>query len=111
MPQTNESILKSQHFELIYAQLGFLYIVIPVAPHPHNQPKPGAPNATNEVIRPMSQLNPYGWNPSPYNRNPHGNHYGPNLPFPRIVGQLSPLMPMIRGIVLTHLPPRFHLME
>jgi hypothetical protein len=61
-PQSEEeAIRKSQQFDLIYAQSGYLYTVFLDAPRPIplGQDKPGMSHAADELIGSMTHLNPY----------------------------------------------------
>ena len=52
-----EAILKSQLFDLIHAQPGYLYTVIPDAPHASSSYRdaPGASHAADDIIGSISQ--------------------------------------------------------
>ena len=57
-PQSEEeAILKAQQFDLIYAQSGYLYTVIPDAPRPSTSYRdaPGAFHAVDDIIGSISQ--------------------------------------------------------
>ena len=57
-PQSEEeAILKAQQFDLIYAQSGYLYTVIPDAPRPSTSycDAPGASHAVDDIIGSVSQ--------------------------------------------------------
>ena len=58
MPQTKDgAILKAQTFDLIYAQSGYLHVVLPHASWPTSSttPKLGISHTTNELIGSMNQ--------------------------------------------------------
>ena len=57
-PQSEEeAILKAQQFDLIYAQSGYLYTIIPDAPRPSTSYRnaPGASHVANDIIESVSQ--------------------------------------------------------
>jgi hypothetical protein len=63
-PQSeDESIIKYQYFDLIYAQSGYLYTILPDAPKPipFGQEKLGLSHAVDGLIGSMTHLNPYGY--------------------------------------------------
>lgn len=86
MPQTEEEvILTAKKFDLIYAQSGYLYTVIPDAPcnRSTDLDKPRASHAADGVIRSIAHgpANHFSGASTSYNQNPYGysmycNHYG-----------------------------------
>jgi hypothetical protein len=68
MPQ-NE--YKAQKFDLIYSQSGYLYMVLPDAPHPlpFNQENLDASHSADGLIGAITQFNPYGKHIHVYGNN------------------------------------------
>ena len=74
-PQSKEeAILKAQQFDLIYAQSGYLYTIIPDAPHPSTSYHDalGASHTMDDIIplvsqQPQPQLTPLSITPQPSN--------------------------------------------
>jgi hypothetical protein len=106
-PQSKEySITKAQHFNLIYAQSGYLYIVIPNAPRhvPFGQEKPGMSHATDELIGTTTHHNLYIRTPPMYGTPQYPLIYGRPYYYPPPLYQqpyhVSPPPPM-SGPLLT----------
>jgi hypothetical protein len=78
-PQSEEeAISKAQQFDLIYAQSGYLYIVIPDAPRPvpFGQDKPGMSHMVDGLIGTMTHHNPYIQPPPMYGTPQYLSIYG-----------------------------------
>jgi hypothetical protein len=73
-----ESISNAQHFELIYAQSGYLYTILLDAPRPipFGQDKPGLSHAADGLIGSMNHIDHYS-HPSPaYGAHQYPQPYG-----------------------------------
>jgi hypothetical protein len=78
-PQSEEeAINKAQQFDLIYAQSGYLYTVLPDAPRPvpFGQDKPGMSHAVDGLIGTMTHHNPYIQPPPMYGTPQYPSIYG-----------------------------------
>ena len=64
-PQTEEASLQiAVKYDLIYAQSGYVYIVLPDLPRPGGANAPGASHSTNGIVGALS--NPYAQPPVGY---------------------------------------------
>jgi hypothetical protein len=100
-PQSEEEdINKAKQFDLIYAQLGYLYIVLPNAPRPipFGQDKPGVSHVTDGLIGSMTDLNHYAHPSHAYGAHPYLKPYGGTSYYPPPTHQhsypISPPPPM-----------------
>jgi hypothetical protein len=78
-PQSEEeAISKDQNFDLIYAQFGYLYIILPDAPRPipFGQDKPGMSHTTNGLIGTTTHHNTYNQSPPMYGAPQYPHPYG-----------------------------------
>jgi hypothetical protein len=78
-PQTEEeAISKTQQFELIYAQSGYLYMVLPDAPRPmpFGQDKPGMSHSADGLIGNTTHHNPPPQQPPMYGTPQYPSAYG-----------------------------------
>jgi hypothetical protein len=78
-PQSEEeAINKAQQFDLIYAQSGYLYTVLPDAPRPipFGQDKPGMSHAADGLIGTTTHHNPYSQPPPMYGAPQYPQPYG-----------------------------------
>jgi hypothetical protein len=84
-PQTEEeSIRKAQWYDLIYAQSGYLYTVLPDAPRPvpFSQDKPGMSHSANGLIGTTTHHNLYTQPPPMYGTPQYPSMYGRPPYFP-----------------------------
>jgi hypothetical protein len=91
-PQTEEeAIIKAQQFDLIYAQSGYLYIVLHDAPRPipFGQDKPGMSHAVDGLIGSMMHHNPYNQPPPIYGEPHYPQPYGGPYYYPPLTYQQS----------------------
>jgi hypothetical protein len=78
-PQSEEeAINKAQQFDVIYAQLGYLYTVLPDAPRPvpFGQDKPDMSHAADGLIGTTTHHNPYIQPPPMYDTPQYPQPYG-----------------------------------
>jgi hypothetical protein len=106
-PQTEEeAIRKAQHYDLIYAQSGYLYTVLNDAPRPipFSQEKPGMSLLADGLIGTTTHYNPYIQPPPMYGTPQYPSMYGgppyyppPPYQYPYLVA----LPPPISGLFST----------
>jgi hypothetical protein len=79
-----ESIIKEQQFDLIYAQSGYLYKVFLDAPRPipFGQDKPAMSHAADGLIGSMTHINPYGHSSPTYDAHQYLQPYGGTYYYP-----------------------------
>jgi len=101
----DKSITKSQQFDLIYSQSGYLYYVLLDSPHhlPFGQDKPGASHVVNGLIGSMAHIHPRAQLVPMFGANqylpPYGGYpYYPSPPLP------PPFMTTSTPIMGTHVP-------
>jgi hypothetical protein len=86
-----EAMKKAQQFNLIYAQLGYLYTVLPYAPRPvpFGQDKPGMSHAVDGLIDTTTHHNHYNQLPPMYDVPQYPQPYGGPYYYPPPIYQQS----------------------
>jgi hypothetical protein len=98
MPKSEEeAITKEKHFDLIYSQSSYLYMMLPDAPRPQpfGQEKPGTSQSIKRLIKSMTHFNPYSIHTPHYNTiNQYNNPYGETPCYPPTTGTpYAPISP------------------
>jgi hypothetical protein len=93
-----EAMKKAQQFNLIYAQLGYLYTVLPYAPRPvpFGQDKPGMSHIADGLIGTTTHHNPYIQQPPMCDTTQYPQQYGgPSYYPPPHYQQPYPVTPLL----------------
>jgi len=109
----HESINKAQQFDLIYAQSGYLYTVLPDAPRPipFGHEKPGMSHVVDGLICSMTHHNPSNQLPPIYDAPQYLQPYGGPSHYPPPIHQQSyPVVPP-QPLGGTPLVPQMHLVS